>query len=349
VRVTEVRVDQLLVNEMQLELPPTEISGEDSADPELPFEELQAPMSPGQAEAPPSGEEPRTEQAEAPSHVPQEPIQRAALDDFMADSSDLDFWDTAPRAEKAEHISPTNTHTDTLEGGPLGEDLEYGTYANDVPAFKTLAEEVDVEDTPDFQELDGDSCEIAEHNVEAEPELHVRDARTARPSFLKAFRKANPPEETDEQGEIPQTGRRFALSGQIAVASLAAAAVLMLASLVQRGTSEPAAVPPASEPSPEAPSLAIPAAGASAAPPALAAPATQAAGPAVFPSRQKAFVTANILNCRASPVAQAGSVKKLSRGAEVEVLAREAEWMSISHNGRQCWAAVRYISPDRPA
>jgi hypothetical protein len=218
----------------------------------------------------------------------------------------------------------------------LGEDLEYGTYANDVPAFKTLAEEVDVEDTPDFQELDGDSCEIAEHNVEAEPELHVRDARTARPSFLKAFRKANPPEETDEQGEIPQTGRRFALSGQIAVASLAAAAVLMLASLVQRGT-------------PEAPSLAIPAAGASAAPPALAAPATQAAGPAVFPSRQKAFVTANILNCRASPVAQAGSVKKLSRGAEVEVLAREAEWMSISHNGRQCWAAVRYISPDRPA
>jgi uncharacterized protein YraI len=75
----------------------------------------------------------------------------------------------------------------------------------------------------------------------------------------------------------------------------------------------------------------------------------KAVSPPLFPARQKAFITASILNCRASPVAQAGTVKKLSRGAEIEVLARESDWMSISHRGRQCWAAARYVSPDRPA
>jgi uncharacterized protein YraI len=76
-------------------------------------------------------------------------------------------------------------------------------------------------------------------------------------------------------------------------------------------------------------------------------PVTQAK--AIFPSRQRAFVTASIVNCRASPVEQAAAVKKLSRGAEVEIIAREADWLSISHKGRQCWASSRYVSPDRPA
>lgn len=65
--------------------------------------------------------------------------------------------------------------------------------------------------------------------------------------------------------------------------------------------------------------------------------------------REPAYVTARILNCRVSPVSQATSVRKIARGSRVEILARDEEWVSISHRGRQCWALARYISREEPA
>jgi hypothetical protein len=195
---------------------------------------------------------------------------------------------------------------------------------------------------------------IAPFGEDAEAERHGAERKSGRPSFLSAFsRRSKPQEESQSQeaeelAEPSRGGRRFSLSGRLTVASLAAAAVLMLISLVQRPSSGPAAAPP-TDPSTAAPSVGVAAATPQAQPPAPVASPARGTVQALFPAREKAFVTARILNCRASPVEQAGSVKKLSRGDEVAILAREADWMSISHDGRQCWAGVRYISLDRPA
>lgn len=62
----------------------------------------------------------------------------------------------------------------------------------------------------------------------------------------------------------------------------------------------------------------------------------------------EAFVTATILNCRAKPADDGETVRRLSRGAPVEILTREPPWLSIEHRGRQCWANSRYISDAKP-
>jgi hypothetical protein len=339
VRVSEVHVDQLLVSGMQLGAAPEESGdpesgGPEGADPELPFEEPPAPPeTEAEAEAPPAIEEPEVEEAEAPAPAPamQAPVRRSAADDFMADSSDLDFWEVAPRrAERQAADEPSRLARE--DGMP-------GAGAGDIPILEPVIEDGEYGDTPRFQQLAEDLDSIAPLEAEAEPELEEGEKRHARPSFLSAFARSRGPRETEEQAEAAPAGSGFSLSGRLAVASLAAAALLMLASLVARPPEGPEPVPPAS---------ALPAK-TLAPPPAAAAAPARADAPMLFPERRKAFVTARILNCRASPVEEAGSVKKLSRGAEVEVLAREADWMSISHDGRQCWAAVRYISPDRPA
>jgi SH3-like domain-containing protein len=59
-------------------------------------------------------------------------------------------------------------------------------------------------------------------------------------------------------------------------------------------------------------------------------------------------VTVRLLNCRASPVRDAQSLRVLARGDAVRVLARESGWNSIAHSGRQCWVAERFISSERP-
>ena len=61
-----------------------------------------------------------------------------------------------------------------------------------------------------------------------------------------------------------------------------------------------------------------------------------------------AYVAARIMNCRSAPARQAGSVRKLARGEPVEIIAREGDWVSVSHRGRQCWAAARYLSTQQP-
>ena len=60
------------------------------------------------------------------------------------------------------------------------------------------------------------------------------------------------------------------------------------------------------------------------------------------------FVSASLLNCRTAPAEQSRPVRTLSRGDEVQILALEPGWLSISHRGRQCWASSRYITANQP-
>jgi hypothetical protein len=337
----------------QAELPGTEMSSsgaeeDTTVEAASPVDEL---VPPGVAESSSEAEEDTAvaftapvedaepEQNEVPSLPPQEPARRLVVDDFMTDSSDTDFWEVAARPPEPKPEPRINL--DHLEG----EDALPGATVSDMPLVETVAEDDDYEDTPRFQELDERVDSIAPLDEEAQPELHRKGEKAG--SFLSVFTRRRPSSGDEEQPQQEETGRRLSVSGQLAVASLAAAAVLMFASLVARPSSNasPATDRPAAAPAPVQVAATEPR-------PRLAAPAPSlppAPKAELFPARQKAFVTARILNCRASPVEQAGSVKKLSRGAEVEILAREAEWMSISHGGRQCWVAVRYISPDRPA
>ncbi len=61
-----------------------------------------------------------------------------------------------------------------------------------------------------------------------------------------------------------------------------------------------------------------------------------------------AFVTASALNCRAAPAREAEAVKVMTRGDPVLLLARDEEWVSLVHEGGQCWALVRYFSVEQP-
>lgn len=64
---------------------------------------------------------------------------------------------------------------------------------------------------------------------------------------------------------------------------------------------------------------------------------------------RSAFVTAGLLNCRATASNDAETVRRLSRGAPVQILATSPGWASIAHQGRQCWVSAQHISAKRPA
>jgi hypothetical protein len=125
-------------------------------------------------------------------------------------------------------------------------------------------------------------------------------------------RKAGPVAVPRRAGSFP---RRVALP-----LILSCGALLLLVELAGGGEDE---VPPGSAPLP----------------PATAPAAVQPSG---------AYVAARIMNCRSAPARQAGSVRKLARGEPVEIIAREGDWVSVSHRGRQCWAAARYLSTQQP-
>ncbi|HZF44119.1 MAG TPA: SH3 domain-containing protein [Sphingomonadaceae bacterium] len=61
-----------------------------------------------------------------------------------------------------------------------------------------------------------------------------------------------------------------------------------------------------------------------------------------------AFVTASLLNCRAVPADDGETVRRLSRGDAVKVLGADPGWVSVSHQGRQCWASRQWISTVKP-
>lgn len=66
------------------------------------------------------------------------------------------------------------------------------------------------------------------------------------------------------------------------------------------------------------------------------------------PGDDRAYVTASLLNCRAVPNDDAATVRRLQRGATVQVLGVDPGWINISHGGQRCWAAAEHISAVRP-
>jgi hypothetical protein len=67
-----------------------------------------------------------------------------------------------------------------------------------------------------------------------------------------------------------------------------------------------------------------------------------------LPGREAAFVVASVLQCRSAPVEASAPVRKLVRGAQVQILAREGQWTSVAYKGRQCWASGRFLSATQP-
>ena len=60
------------------------------------------------------------------------------------------------------------------------------------------------------------------------------------------------------------------------------------------------------------------------------------------------FVSARVLNCRSAPAIQARTVRRLARGEQVQLVAREGDWISLGYEGGQCWALATYLSRQRP-
>jgi hypothetical protein len=63
---------------------------------------------------------------------------------------------------------------------------------------------------------------------------------------------------------------------------------------------------------------------------------------------EASFVAARALSCRDAPALQARRVRVLARGASVQVLARDGEWVSLATSAGQCWAIGKYVSEPRP-
>lgn len=70
------------------------------------------------------------------------------------------------------------------------------------------------------------------------------------------------------------------------------------------------------------------------------------AAPGTVP--RQGYVTASLLNCRSIPANDGPTVRRLTRGAPVQVLGTDWGWVSIAHQGRQCWASATFISETKP-
>ncbi len=92
--------------------------------------------------------------------------------------------------------------------------------------------------------------------------------------------------------------------------------------------------------------------------PAPAASSTRtAASPTVRPSVPArrlavggdATVTAGLLNCRSTASNNADTLRRIGRGATVQVLAITPGWVNVSHQGERCWVAEQHVRPASPA
>lgn len=154
-----------------------------------------------------------------------------------------------------------------------------------------------------------------------------------------------PPPETEDRRLSPA----MAMAAILALAVLTTAMISLWPSLSTRTIEVPApqqqraAPTPAPKPAPPAP--ARPQVTAAARRPPAPAPLPPAAA---TPRPVTAFVTASLLNCRAAPARQGRSVRRLARGDQVQFIARDGDWVSLSYQGRQCWALLRYFSVQPP-
>ncbi len=56
------------------------------------------------------------------------------------------------------------------------------------------------------------------------------------------------------------------------------------------------------------------------------------------------YVSASLLDCRATPAEQAPALRVLPRGRQIEVISQDGTWFSVSHLGRSCWVQGRHLS-----
>lgn len=208
-------------------------------------------------------------------------------------------------------------------------------------------------------------------DAETAPPEPVGTAAAARQSEVSsavapATRTASDPDDvppwvdaTDEETASDWSGSR---SSRMAVTAVVSIVVLALAAAIAgRPDSSPTQVPqregaPAATaaPAPKKPETSGAQAAATNMPFAKREPAFVSPGRPVsmtlpaLAARKQAFVTASVLQCRSAPVNQSAAVRKLARGAEVQILARDGAWVSVAHKGRQCWAAARFLSAAEP-
>jgi hypothetical protein len=116
------------------------------------------------------------------------------------------------------------------------------------------------------------------------------------------------------------------MAGALVVALLIALAVTQF---VRSPSSSPGAAPGVDGPASQSPSAAI-------------------SAPAAARGQETAYVTASVLSCREAPARQAKRVINIARGTQVEILARDGDWLSIALDVGQCWTLARYVSEKPP-
>lgn len=169
-----------------------------------------------------------------------------------------------------------------------------------------------------------------EQAVEPEPE-NVAEAPATAPPPAPPRSPASWPSAAPSQDRARIVGMDEGAQGSIHVGLVVAGAVILGAVAVLLASRVP-------HPQPS---------GAVGAHEAAVAASESASAPAI--AGQPAYVTVRLLSCRASSVLQARPVRILARGDQVQVLAREPGWASVTVDGRQCWVVDRYLSSVPPA
>ena len=246
-----------------------------------------------------------------------------ASDDFMAEPADLSpgsiFWEAADIEDVAVPAGQDATPQQERDSSPNEETVEQADAGR--PAEQVAADDVAAEEPAPAQPIPP-ALELPDAQVL--PSVALDKAPERLEQAMPRRRKADWPSAAPTQvrtpivgiNELPTDRRRIAL--RIGAAALLVAVMVVLASRGIGSNSERALTGSSGQ------TIIIP------------------------PGSTPAFVVARLLNCRASPVLRAASVRILPRGEAVWVIAREPGWLSIAHQGRQCWVAERYVSAEAP-
>lgn len=309
--------------------------------------------------------EPHVEAPEPPAERVLRPIKRYSSDwDFMKEDEEdpiTTFWEQIePPAGSAEPIAeersrPATALTEQVQDAPSGT-----AAAERVPTSVESEQQrsapipVAIE-RPPLPEAQSGHAVAAIDPAPASPLAEYDEPAAAAIGVDETPPWVDGTTEGEGEEEAPRSRRsRFAVTALVSAAILALVAFVASqpnGAPVRSSASTPPVANPAAAPPLAKEKDAAPKASAKARSPARrenAAAALTRAPVAALPGRGLAFVSASVLQCRSAPVDRAAPVRKLVRGAEVQILAREGEWMSIAHKGRQCWAAARFLSAAEP-